>query len=231
MDRALSGCLLLWGVLVTVTLAERPTIQTLTTEQGLVSNAGVLSIQQDSQGFLWFGTHEGLSRYDGTSFRNYGVAQGLSAPPQIYKFLITSTNDLWVDRDTARYNDRAPEAHRFRSITFGKKGTLPDVLIEDHAGTIWAIANGLYRNRDPVHSDAFEPVCLGESGTCADPEKLGETLLEGSDHSIWIARKSNGLMRRLPSGAVQEFGAGEGLPNPVLSLLRDRAGRIWSTLR
>lgn len=229
MDRTLSRRFLLWAVLTAIAQAERPTIHTLTTEQGLVSNGGVLSIRQDSQGFLWFGTHEGLSRFDGTSFRNYGVAQGLSAPPQIYKVLITSTDDLWVTRDTARYDARAPEERRFRSISFGKTGALPANLLEDHAGTIWAIANGLYRNRDPVHSDTFERVCLGgAAASCADSDSFGDTLLEGDDQSLWIARQSNGLMRRLPSGAVQRFGAREGLPYPVLSLLRDRNRRIWA---
>jgi len=32
---------------------------------------------RDSRGFLWICTDEGLSRYDGSSFRNYTLAQGL----------------------------------------------------------------------------------------------------------------------------------------------------------
>ena len=41
----------------------------ITSNQGLASNF-VESIIQDHQGFMWFGTAEGLSRYDGYSFLN-----------------------------------------------------------------------------------------------------------------------------------------------------------------
>ncbi len=42
----------------------------LTTETGLASNA-VECIYQDHQGYMWFGTQDGLTRYDGYSFINY----------------------------------------------------------------------------------------------------------------------------------------------------------------
>ena len=40
------------------------------TEQGL-SQATVISIIQDNQGFIWFGTEDGLNRYDGYNFTIY----------------------------------------------------------------------------------------------------------------------------------------------------------------
>jgi ligand-binding sensor domain-containing protein len=39
-------------------------------ESGL-SQSSVLCICQDSKGFLWFGTYEGLNRYDGYTFKVY----------------------------------------------------------------------------------------------------------------------------------------------------------------
>jgi signal transduction histidine kinase/ligand-binding sensor domain-containing protein len=41
-----------------------------TTAQGLPNNY-ITSIMQDSRGFLWIGTLEGLSRFDGKSFKNF----------------------------------------------------------------------------------------------------------------------------------------------------------------
>ena len=38
----------------------------------------ILCIYQDSKGFIWIGTYEGLSRYDGYKFTNYTNANGLS---------------------------------------------------------------------------------------------------------------------------------------------------------
>ena len=41
-----------------------------TTAQGLCDN-NVQSVTQDSRGFIWIGTNEGLSRFDGKNFRNF----------------------------------------------------------------------------------------------------------------------------------------------------------------
>jgi ligand-binding sensor domain-containing protein len=40
----------------------------------------VRQIIQDSRGFLWFCTSEGLSRFDGYSFVTYGMQHGLPYP-------------------------------------------------------------------------------------------------------------------------------------------------------
>ncbi len=46
------------------------TFTNYTIANGLADNA-VNCITQDSRGFIWVGTREGLSRYDGTSFKNF----------------------------------------------------------------------------------------------------------------------------------------------------------------
>lgn len=48
-----------------------------TVHDGLVANP-VRCIYQDSKGFIWIGTFEGLSRYDGYKFTNYTNTNGLS---------------------------------------------------------------------------------------------------------------------------------------------------------
>jgi ligand-binding sensor domain-containing protein/signal transduction histidine kinase len=55
-----------------VTVAQQPAFRfaTLSIVNGLSEN-GVSSILQDRQGFLWFGTLDGLNRYDGYEFRTY----------------------------------------------------------------------------------------------------------------------------------------------------------------
>jgi signal transduction histidine kinase/ligand-binding sensor domain-containing protein len=48
-----------------------------TVYDGLVANP-VRCIYQDSKGFIWIGTYDGLSRYDGYKFTNYTTSNGLS---------------------------------------------------------------------------------------------------------------------------------------------------------
>ncbi len=50
-----------------------------TTSDGLVQGT-IRDIYQDSKGRMWFGTVDGLSIYDGTSFYNYREEEGLKVP-------------------------------------------------------------------------------------------------------------------------------------------------------
>ena len=64
--RYLAACLLLF-----VKLANAQTIDLVKyigIEHGLSNNA-VTSIYQDHNGFMWFGTYDGLNRYDGYTFK------------------------------------------------------------------------------------------------------------------------------------------------------------------
>lgn len=56
--------------------AERLPLKFFTTADGL-ANDSVNKIVNDSHGFLWFCTGEGLSRFDGNKFKNYTQVEGL----------------------------------------------------------------------------------------------------------------------------------------------------------
>jgi ligand-binding sensor domain-containing protein/two-component sensor histidine kinase len=57
--------------------AQHVIFKTYTAQDGLVANP-VRHIFQDSKGFLWIATWEGLSKYDGNKFTNFTTANGLS---------------------------------------------------------------------------------------------------------------------------------------------------------
>jgi len=59
-------CILLSGVFTANLMA----FDHLTVDDGL-SQGTITAILQDRQGFMWFGTSDGLNRYDGYSFTIY----------------------------------------------------------------------------------------------------------------------------------------------------------------
>jgi ligand-binding sensor domain-containing protein len=71
-------CALLITLLLTAGVArgERLPLKAYTTTEGLAHNV-VNKIVRDSRGFLWFCTNEGLARFDGYTFTNYGTNEGL----------------------------------------------------------------------------------------------------------------------------------------------------------
>jgi ligand-binding sensor domain-containing protein len=69
-------CTVIFLFLVHASSAQ-PVFKNYNVSDGLVSNF-VRRIYQDSKGFLWIATWEGLSRYDGHQFINYNASTGLS---------------------------------------------------------------------------------------------------------------------------------------------------------
>lgn len=77
----------------------------LSIENGLSQNT-VNAILQDSKGFLWFGTKDGLNRYDGLSFRKFKHASG--NPRSIGNNFITALYEdaagrIWAGTDAGVY--------------------------------------------------------------------------------------------------------------------------------
>ena len=69
-------------------------VKLYTTADGLVSNR-VGPVFSDSRGFLWFGTEDGLSRFDGSRFVNFGTEQGLPYPVVTWIFEVRD-GIFWV---------------------------------------------------------------------------------------------------------------------------------------
>lgn len=63
-------------------------------KEGLAGST-VYYIQQDHDGFLWFGTETGLSRFDGTHFTNFTTTDGLP-DNEILKLFVDSKNRVWA---------------------------------------------------------------------------------------------------------------------------------------
>lgn len=73
-------------------------ITVLTTQDGLAQNA-VRSIVKDKYGFMWFGTWNGLCRYDGYQMKTYRAIPGDSTSlpySRIHQLYVDKAGDLWV---------------------------------------------------------------------------------------------------------------------------------------
>ncbi|MBV9961139.1 MAG: histidine kinase [Parafilimonas sp.] len=94
---------------------------------------------QDKDGFLWFGTETGLSRFDGTHFVNYGIEQGLP-DNEVLNIFCDSHNRLWLSMFKTdicyvlngkvynKYNDSIIKKIKLKGIAWQ--------FCEDHKGNI-----------------------------------------------------------------------------------------------
>jgi len=105
-----------------------------TADQGLASSQ-VWVIHQDRAGYLWFGTSNGVSRYDGFEFRNFTTADGLRTPI-IRAITESSDGHLWFGTD-----DGISEFDGYRFRNYGEADGVPRGRVmaatRDGRGRLW----------------------------------------------------------------------------------------------
>src|SRR5262245_53113594 len=136
--------------------AQQLPIKTYTIADGL-AHGQVLSIYQDRKGFLWFGTYEGLNRFDGYGFVNYDRRDGL---PHVFINHITEDRQgrLWVATNgggVARLVDPSPQNGGAKFLSFNIRSTDDPLakgankvnrMVFDERGNLWCLTDwGLYR--------------------------------------------------------------------------------------
>ena len=209
--------------------AERLPLRIYTTADGLAGNT-VDRIVRDSRGYLWLCTRDGLSRFDGYQFKNFGEDQGLPAGDT--DLLETPAHDYWVATSAGIAHFRPADTNpRFEIyLPADLKARAIQVLAADPGGGIWAgTAAGLY-HLDPPHPPEssewqLRRVDIGlPTGRLIDSSV--EALLIDRSGTLWAGARS-GLYRRFPDGKSE--GTRGGLPHPeITALLQDREGQLWA---
>lgn len=125
LTRIFRYCFKLLVIIITCNASFIPTygqeypVKFLGIENGLSNNA-VMSIYQDHNGFMWFGTYDGLNRYDGYEFKTYrniiGDTNSLSNNT-IFAIEGDAQHQLWVggQKGASVYN---PNQSTFRQLFY-----------------------------------------------------------------------------------------------------------------
>ncbi|HMD80795.1 MAG TPA: two-component regulator propeller domain-containing protein, partial [Anaerolineales bacterium] len=189
-------------------------------EQGL-SQSSVRVVFQDSRGFLWFGTEDGLNRYDGYTFKSYKPEP--SNPKSISNGWINAMVEdqdgyLWVGTSLGGLNRYDPFSGEFTQYQHLDED--PSSITDNHISTLlvdgenrlWiGTLNGL---------DRFDP----ETGSFHHypyteiPPKTGEGNFNNPD-----AQTNWGSIRYYPGSTQSDKLSSKN----VSTIYQDSFGRLW----
>lgn len=204
-----------------------------------LSNPVIQAIEQDSQGYLWLGTQDGLNRYDGVKMRHYNVATGDSSglvSNWIYDLHSDKEGRLWV-ASKGGINLYLPEKDGFKA--YKNSAQYPEisgndyrVIAEAAGGVMWfgSQNNGLTRYQ--VKTNTFTSFKNDEQVANSLSSNWVNDLLVDSQQRLWVATKDGGLsVAPQATGNFQRFTTSSELAIPsdnIRTLFEDDKGRIWA---
>ena len=216
-------------LLASAAQAEQLPIKTYTIADGL-PHGTISSIYQDHKGFLWFGTWEGLSRFDGYGFVNYDRRDGL---PHVFITHITEDRKgrLWVATNgggVARLVDYSPQNDSAKFVSFNIRDTNDPLakdankvnrMLFDERGNLWCLTDyGLYRAVVDDPRLQFETIIEKNSpDSCA--------ALEDGDGTLWF---DAGELVEIRGTEILHHGSIDGVSNTtgITGIVRDANGHL-----
>ena len=183
-------------------IAQELPVKFLDITNGL-SNNSVITIHQDANNFMWFGTYDGLNRYDGYNFKTYrnriGDTTSLSSNA-VYCIQKDLKNNIWVGSSKGgSVLNQSKDSFiplRYKSATSSKNIILSDVLhqiklIKEGAVLAGSQRRGLLLFNEGSYSGIQIPLQLnGKSTTNYDVLAIEPAV---SGNSCWVFVNNAGL--------------------------------------
>lgn len=233
---------------------DRLNIRTYTSRNGLSQNT-VRCIMQDSLGFVWLGTTNGISRYDGHRFKVLmPAAEGKFGDNRINNLEQDDEGRIWVYGaldtviccycpDEGKFAEAAYCASRIRRSTIGRTGLaerkavarrafgdrVPEKVRLMQYGTGFALFADSHSGKVWIYDMESDRTHVVECVTGGVRETARYRAVRTRDGIYWIITMHHGLVRyNGTTGVTRRFTMRDGLSsNNLRSIMLDRAGDLW----
>ena len=172
----------------------------LGTADGL-SQSHVKSILQDSRGFMWFGTREGLNRYDGYKFivyKNDPADKNTISSDDIGQIVEDTKGNLWVGTVGGGLNKFDFGKNKFTRFKYDPNSensvssNLINCLQFDRDGNLWIGTEDAGLNMYNETSNKFTRYLPKNDGQSIN-DVLVNKLLDDGQGNIWIGTQNGGI--------------------------------------
>lgn len=205
-------------------------------ENGL-SQGSVYCVLQDQKGFLWFGTQDGLNKYDGyqfTVYRHNKYDSNSLSDNCINAIHEDSDGYLWIGTLSGGLNRFDRHTNSFKSFQVRKddpesiSSNTISCIFQDHSGKLWVgTDNGL----NLMDGERFVKFNNGQSRSFDIGDNSVTCIYEDSQKSLWFGT-THGLYRYYP--VTQTFqrislssNADQNKLNTITSLYEDKNRNLF----
>ena len=201
-----------------------------------ISHQSIRAIEQDKDGFIWLGTQDGLSRFDGYQVNTYHHDSDDSHSIShniVSTLLVDQFNHIWVGTRGGGINVYQANDNNFLRLNQNdvlSKNSSINTLFEDSTGAIWIGKNkGLNKVIYQGKSKEFKIIKVAD-------EQLSNISIRSIievNKQIWAGTEDSGIYVYSLSGEFiskleHEAGNEQTIPsNIVRSLLLDHEGNVW----
>jgi ligand-binding sensor domain-containing protein len=181
-------------------------------------------IFQDSKGFIWFGTNQGLFRYDGIETVKYGAELGFSTS-EITALGEDKNGQLWLGHKSGEISYRNNEMFH----SFNPEEGLPTVAISDiffdAAGVLWfgTLGEGVYYFKG-IHRKRLYNLD-SESGL---NDNYAYSIAQCSKGNVYVGTDNGIAVIDTATNKVEKhISMKDGLPDNIVRRLQTVGSEIW----
>jgi signal transduction histidine kinase/ligand-binding sensor domain-containing protein/DNA-binding response OmpR family regulator len=195
-----------------------------------MSQNHIMCILQDNRGFMWFGTRDGLNKYDGYKFvvyKNDTRDSNTISSNFVSGMVEDATGIIWIatrggglnryDKAKDRFTHYLHDANNKNSIS----SNLVTAISKDSEGKLWISAEDGLNCFDPA-SNKFQHYNIAS-----------RYVFEDSDHQLWVGTYDDGLkLLDRPTGNIRSFvhkerDAQSISDDNVPTIFEDSKRRLW----
>ena len=178
----------------------------ITIENGLSQNS-IFCIVQDQKGFMWFGTEDGLNKFDGynfTVYKNDILDSNSLSNSYVLSIIEDRNNNLWVGTDGGglnKYIKGTDSFVHFKHDVLDPNSLSSDkvhIVFEDHLGELWIGTEGGGLNRFNPQPDGNESLkFIHYKHDPNDPNSISNnqvlSICEDNFGNLWVGTNGGGL--------------------------------------
>lgn len=175
----------------------------LSLKEGL-SQTTINAIAQDSRGFMWFGTHDGINRYDGYSFVTYRGDPGQTSSRKghiVLDMLADPSGVLWIGTEAGGLSRFDPASETYKVYQYrpdnpnGLRNNTVGSIWRDMDGSLWLGTNGGWLTHFDPRNESFRNFRLPGMQDAPRSRNLIWRVFRDRAGILWMSHGDAGLAR------------------------------------